>query len=1254
MAASAKLLGETMIVRNIPLAHGQSVGCQLYSPVQRPQRPCSLKLTQSISLPERQEPPKEALDLDLQSHSSKSSSNDEGGNVGGYKPFPTIQEKTDCTGSRSSPRWQNPFLPESEVHEDEDDEDSDGDNLHKYREGSSFQLHGNSNRPQDEALLYTTEIWLSCSSPECSHKLKMFHHDVDLIGMSRECRKTRSLSDSSLQHRRDSKSTPMLMDCEEQDWGGQEDYDAYILKEQTCETSYVQSKSSDSESSTHKPTEYISDSSCNSSDGVLVNFSAIYNKTNNAVPATPHDLDSPANTSQGSRSMSQDEDCKHIPCWSPCGVDPNCNIYRLDSDGLASPEISDLTACLQSQARLMTSTQNYYKLVTCDLSSQSSLSPAWSSVTSCSEAHSQGSLTPPTEYFLFRQPEGEEVDEIKMDQGLEQRDPQTDEDVELKRSKRTIRDISKGPRERQAHGTTQNPTYGGPDLGNRDYSGTAQSQSWHGTHEGSSSPKLDALPRVPSCPSRINLDLPTRVTKQHVTSFAELARCKKATGDSSSMENRLEVPTCSRFAQNTSPIHRKEPLEQKSTLITNQSSKTPGNPEDCETPSKLEGACASSPELVRYTKAQRPTFLPIQPFVLQPPSVKHHSKGLGSLLNQYISHKHGKPGSSKSTGKCRGASSYLRPSPLGTYSSVHLEQTTSSDTCSTCTPSPVQPPSRTHWAQPSPLLLQNHLDPEEPNRKQSCLAGQTHPTVRNSSPGQKKTSPKPFLTMEHLQNPIPEQGALVLKEQVLDSMPRTQEPYNSSPAVTSVTSLSLDATLKSQQRFRGSSDVADTSEELNTTSTRGLRNQPGMSVLLKELHSEFYSLTDGPPEEFCLSPDASTEVLSIELLQKKGMLKALRSAVDLITAHFSSTTDPEVRIRLGTSSLCPGVSQMVLGQLCPAIRNILQDGLKAFKLDLIVGQRRNKPWRVVEAATRPGPSTRILHSLVSVVGKCSQLTNHSMRLNAFFLGLLNLRALDSWFRHLLGCVDVVAEYYHHWSFLALSQGPVCSSLFQELLLILQPLNQLPFDLHLLSEPWLRRKLAQKPSRSLTRSGCMFLHKPYTHKKDRHLGEPDLKAEREQRPLAQKASSQTPENLQDFAVEFFKQPELFSAEDEQKAVSLVPSEGETAGWWLGQTPILEGMTWGVCSGRNGPNEEKLITNAQRMEDGLMLTSPQEKPQIELRWARLFGSGVSTSVTTEKAQKNHNQPQRTRLPSQWLKLGASTVDLLAHSVWGRDAS
>uniref|UniRef100_A0A667ZYZ3 RUN domain-containing protein n=1 Tax=Myripristis murdjan TaxID=586833 RepID=A0A667ZYZ3_9TELE len=77
-------------------------------------------------------------------------------------------------------------------------------------------------------------------------------------------------------------------------------------------------------------------------------------------------------------------------------------------------------------------------------------------------------------------------------------------------------------------------------------------------------------------------------------------------------------------------------------------------------------------------------------------------------------------------------------------------------------------------------------------------------------------------------------------------------------------------------------------------------------------------------------------------------------AVDLIMAHFGSSRDPEEKMRLGNSSRSPTIAGLVLEHLCPAIQNILEDGLRDHKLDLIIGQRRNHSWSVVEVSTKTG------------------------------------------------------------------------------------------------------------------------------------------------------------------------------------------------------------------------------------------------------------------------------------------------------------
>lgn len=137
-------------------------------------------------------------------------------------------------------------------------------------------------------------------------------------------------------------------------------------------------------------------------------------------------------------------------------------------------------------------------------------------------------------------------------------------------------------------------------------------------------------------------------------------------------------------------------------------------------------------------------------------------------------------------------------------------------------------------------------------------------------------------------------------------------------------------------------------------------------------------------------------------------------------------------MRLGNSSRSPTIAGLVLEHLCPSIQNILEDGLRDHKLDLIIGQRRNHPWSVVEVSTTvgeqrrlyrevprkpggvqirssgwtenpariwmphvvnlsrptPGPSTKVLHRLVCKIRACPQLLSHCMRLRAFVMGLL--------------------------------------------------------------------------------------------------------------------------------------------------------------------------------------------------------------------------------------------------------------------------
>lgn len=514
MDSAPKLSGETLIVHHIPLVHCQVSGGRQGSCGASLKRsnlfssPENLGLSRTTSLPERDVLQREALlysSLIQTPGGSWSSHNGGRERKGGARGGSTASDDSSFTSSNSedqlvtahtlprakprnrNPLRHNPFLLNTE-HDEDEEEEEDGDNLSGYLEDSSFHLHSDTNSALDDAMAsfhlhdlgFASEPFLLHSSVGGSSRgslrgvasdLSNHLEDLDILGL-----------DS--QQRHGSSGSNMSMDCGEHDWGDdEEDEDHPMRCGRSSKTGSYSSSSSTQHCSCcalsqnypqHFPEafsepfsecqqDYCSDSSCNSSDGVLVNFSAIYNKMNNGIPEKPpvsghtnlnsstdHSCTSSVSDPPGIQQEStggafyldlhtspteppllqQQPSCTfplirepHLSTSSTCScaletqgaldLDSNCNSYH----PLHSGSSGDLASCLQSQARLVVATQNYYKLVTCDLSSQSSPSPAGSSVNSCSDEHSKSSPTPtqPREYFLFRQPADEE--EVGEDNG---------------------------------------------------------------------------------------------------------------------------------------------------------------------------------------------------------------------------------------------------------------------------------------------------------------------------------------------------------------------------------------------------------------------------------------------------------------------------------------------------------------------------------------------------------------------------------------------------------------------------------------------------------------------------------------------------------------------------------------------------------------------------------------------------------------------------------------------------------------------
>ncbi|XP_061906660.1 AP-4 complex accessory subunit RUSC2 isoform X2 [Entelurus aequoreus] len=1282
-----ELSGETLMVHHIPLVHRQVSGGSLKrsNPFSLPE---NLVLSRTTSLPER--------DVLLYSSLVQTSS---GAKRGGASTASNSSFTSDeqllaahtlprVKSRRGNPLRRNPFLLRPE--EDEEEEEEEEDDLSGYREDSSFHLHTDS-ALHDAIASFRLHGLGFTPEPFLLHGLASGRESLGGVA-----------SDADSQRRHGSSGSNMSVDCGEQDW---EEEDAM-----QCGRSSKTGSSSSGWSNQHCSCcshnfpqafaecqqGYASDSSCNSSDGVLVNFSAIYNKTNNGVPEQPAGS-APTNLNHlASGSPVSDPafylDLHTSPAEAPPAdapeLDANCNSFCPPHAGSA-PSAS----CLQSEARLVVATQNYYKLVTCDLSAQSSPSPAGSSVHSGSEEPSKGSPTPagPSEYFLFREAEGDEEEEDaqtarrdKDEEDDEDKDGE-DKDSEDKDGEEKDGEDEHGEDEhgedehgKDEHGEDEvgEDEVGEDEDGNqvlgkdadvvlqgRVYVNTSPPVGGEGVIGASSSSSSTARLRSRSCDRHLDkslcarpgslermLSCPVRLSEgaaltpppppPRVTSFAEIARSKRRHGGSPSLK--ADPFSSTEF----SPV-----LERRVDAV---SSITGGRHADAaQGGGGVPSWCDVHPAVVRYSKDQRPTSLPIQPFTFhqqlacKPPQ----PKAPPPLLTGHMSGQAPPGCCGAEDGVLTGAPPLdsVRPSPLGSYSPVHLQEATSWGTCSTCTPSPAPP---------------HHL---------SCPHKQSSPTPPPASLDLKR--------------------AVVLQRDTLSPLGGIK-----------------------------TGNHVDTSKVVRMHNGKG--KQTSSDFLL-----DYFSVSERPPEEFCLSPDtwpssscsssSSRGHLSVDMTHKRGLVKAVNTAVDLIVAHFGTSRDPDVKAKLGNSWVSPNVGHLILKYLCPALHEVLQDGLKAYVLDLIIGQRRCQPWSLVEASTQLGPSTRVLHNLFTKVSQFSELTSHSMRLNAFVFGLLNLKSLDFWFSHLFSHEDIIAAHYSPWGLLPLSHG-ACLQLYQELILLLQPLSLLPFHLDLLFEP----HLLQKGQEQLRRKEQLCSAGQMTERSGRSTFQlmrgwsatvGDMVAKKEKAGLRREGTwprteaSSDKDSMEAGFAHLWKDRGVggqrtkgVGQEREDKSEEEVEKEARKdrqAGWWfqlmqssqvyIDQStegskfvktekrktslerrycqppPSREGVVEGAESSREGegrsdkaslrhrgrpswmgsPPESVLSQDKEETGGGAPAEAQQESPTQgqSLRWRRLFGSGVC-SPTAEQKVKGH----KSRPPSGWLGLDGSVLGLMAQTI------
>ncbi|XP_062897848.1 AP-4 complex accessory subunit RUSC1 isoform X4 [Mobula hypostoma] len=355
---------------------------------------------------------------------------------------------------------------------------------------------------------------------------------------------------------------------------------------------------------------------------------------------------------------------------------------------------------------------------------------------------------------------------------------------------------------------------------------------------------------------------------------------------------------------------------------------------------------------------------------------------------------------------------------------------------------------------------------------------------------------------------------------------------------------------------------------------------------------------------------------------KKGLVWAVSVAVDEIVAHFSAARNVVQKTQLGDSRLTPQVGRLLLSGLCPALSAVIWDGLKPYRQDLIVGRRSTSPWSVVEASVKADQSMGKLYNLVQQFDQLSQLKSSQKKFNAFIFTLLNLKLLDVWMVSLYGCTEVLKTHYTPSAFLWAARSSDCGA-FEELLLLLQPLSALAFQLDPLFE-------YHHPHQFLAR-GSARERDPVQEDGERRLGN-GLGSE-EGAPTSGPAARELPGEADGYRLqETFEQvsrwagrlaramlepgPRQESEEDRKPAPETRVGE---PGWWvqlsescqLYRTPPGPGAR---CSVAGGPGRQ------------------QEARPLQL--ASLFGARIPSTYSPGEVEAQKPSGQRRRLPSEWL--------------------
>ncbi|XP_064645968.1 uncharacterized protein LOC135499238 [Lineus longissimus] len=208
--------------------------------------------------------------------------------------------------------------------------------------------------------------------------------------------------------------------------------------------------------------------------------------------------------------------------------------------------------------------------------------------------------------------------------------------------------------------------------------------------------------------------------------------------------------------------------------------------------------------------------------------------------------------------------------------------------------------------------------------------------------------------------------------------------------------------------------------------------------------------SESPPREFQISPTRRKKFDYDETRQngdygaKKNLVLEVGRAVEVVQSHYSQAMNSQERVHLGTSSDCPKVGSLLLSHVCPALYNLLGDGLKP-RTHSFIGQIKNNLWKVVEeSAEQCIAVSKVMIEIVKEVKSQICLGSPLSKFNAFIFGLLNAKALDHWLTIFHTQEKILKKHYNNDAFVVLALATRGQYLFEDVVNLCRPLASLPF------------------------------------------------------------------------------------------------------------------------------------------------------------------------------------------------------------------